>query len=191
MAPICTDFLLVQLRLLNETEALQNAVSFPGEIDLKMQHIGREELGSWGDNFCQTAVVLGNVVPVDTINLSYNTLEPRFAIWLDAQTAADFRCGDVPAYYQKMNTPQALNSVGAPIQVNYGAAVMATPLASQQPLSDALVTLWGTAAPLLPSSYFTGSVVQIQQTYLQALRQNTNDFATHRLNAAFNDIGRW
>ncbi|AJY67286.1 hypothetical protein [Burkholderia glumae] len=76
MAPICTDFLLVQLRLLNETEALQNAVSFPGEIDLKMQHIGREELGSWGDNFCRTAVVLGNVVPVDTINLSYDTLSP-------------------------------------------------------------------------------------------------------------------
>ncbi|MBI0327294.1 DUF4135 domain-containing protein [Burkholderia plantarii] len=189
--PFGTSELFGQLRALNEVGPPYNGVTFPGEIDLKMQRNGRVDMENWGNNFCNAAVVQGNVVPVSTINLDYVELEPRFAVWLDPQTAVDFRNGDVPAYYQRMNTADALNSIGAPIQVNYGAAVMVTPQANQQPLSNALVTLWGTAVPLLPSSYFTGSALQIQQGYLQTLQLNANGFTIERLTAASNDISHW
>ncbi|WP_246795983.1 hypothetical protein [Burkholderia perseverans] len=181
-------FYAQQSRSLSKTEMHAKCREPPGRD--RLQDAARQpgELGSRGDSFCQTAAVLGNVVPVDTINLSCDTLEPGFAVWQDARTAVDFGGGDVPACYRKMNTAQALNSVGAPIQVNCGAAVMVTPQANRQPLSDALVALWGTAVPLQPGSCFTGSVVRIQPGYMQALQLNANSFTIERLTAASNDI---
>ena len=90
-----------------------------------------------------------------------------------------------------MNTAQALVSTGQPMPVGYGQAVQATTAANQQPLANALVTLWNTAAPLLPSSYFPAPVVQGQRAYLLALQQNNANFTTTRLNNAINDIGQW
>lgn len=189
--PYGTDVLLAQLRALNDPESVPASVTFPDEIGLRMQSNGNIDVQGWGDAFRNAAVGLGGVLPAADVNLIYNGLAPKFSIWFDPQTSTDFKAGDVPAYYQKMSTPQALGSSGKPLQVNYGLAVQNTTPVNQQPLSNALVTIWGTAAPLLPSSYFTGNVVQIQRNYLQALQLNAANFTTNRLAAAINDIGQW
>jgi len=191
--PEGTSFLLSQLRAMNDPgNGPAISVTFPDEISLKMARFGELDVQRWSGPFCNAAVIPQvGVANVDAINLNYDALAPKFSIWFDPQTSTDFESGDVPAYYQKMNTPQALNSRGAPIKVNYGLAVLNAAVPNQQPLANALVTIWGTQQPLLPSSYFTGNVFQIQRNYLQALLQNNNNFMTNRVNAAINEIGQW
>jgi hypothetical protein len=189
--PYGTDFFLGQLHGLNSPEDTAIYATFPQEITLRMLHNGNIDIQNWGDNFQNHAVAAGIVVNINTLNQSYNAIAPKFAIWFDQQTATDFKSGDVPAYYQKMSTAQAMGSRGAPLQVNYGLAVQNTAAINQQPAANALVTLWGTVAPLLPNSYFPAPVVQGQRAYLQALQQNNAGYTTARVQNAVNDIAGW
>jgi len=189
--PLGTGDLLGILRTLTNPAAAP-AARLVDEIRLRLLDLfGQDGVSRWGELFYQACSGPGGANSADQVNLIYFRLQPTFSIWFDRQTALDYECGDIPAYYQKMDTPDLLGSTGAPIRVDCGLAVQYANADHQQALSAALIAIWGTETPLLPASYFTADVVEIQQQYLAALAANQNDFRTHRVRAATQNIGSW
>jgi Domain of unknown function (DUF4135) len=188
--PFGTDLLQALAQGLNDPASPQSSVVFPEQIELKTLGFGRDEIGNgWGANFLVAALAAAGSAPA--LNLGYDAIAPKFAFWFDPRTAADFAAGDIPTYYQKMDTPQALNSVGDFVPVTYDSAIQATAAVSQQPLANALVTLWGTPPPLLPATYLTGNAFQILRDYLNALHLNVGNFRRTREAAGAVDINQW
>ncbi|WP_411851087.1 DUF4135 domain-containing protein [Stenotrophomonas sp. LGBM10] len=186
-----TDELMTQLRRYNSFNEPDHAAHSPAEIVLDCQRAGRISMQRWATEFYTTANPPAGALTRAQLNLAYTTVRPSFAIWLDPQTAADFIAGDIPTSYQQMISADAMSSIGKVVTVDYGAAVQAAIPVNQQTLSNLLVTLWGTPAPLLPATYFTEPVVQMQQAYLTAMQQNNGNFATTRINAAVAEVSRW
>ncbi len=163
------------------------AVTYSGQIALRLQDRAAVVLGTWGDNFANAVQNLGINNAFD-LNLNYDPLAPLFAFYSDPQMAADFAAGDIPAFYQKLSTTQVLTSRGRFIPIAYGTAVQRAQVPNQVALNNSLANLFGTA-PLLPNQYFTGAVAAILTNYVQQL--GVQQFGPPRIQAASNSINNW
>jgi hypothetical protein len=198
LLPFPTSELLTMLHDFN-AQYEPSAVKCSAEIDDRLRAKGNQYSAAWGNNFYASVYIQDpKISDALGLNLVYGTrvprteylLAPTYAFWLDPQTAEDFKAGDVPAYYQRMSTPNALDSHGRNIKINYCIGIQRTAPEHKQPVANALVNLWGTIPPLLPDTYFTGPVFEIQSAYLTAMRLN-EDFAKSRIDAAIDDLENW
>lgn len=187
--PFGTDLLLGQLRTFNDQQEPTRAVTFPKEIELRTHDNGRVEVSTWGDTFYDV-LVRNNLNTPLLLSQGYAPIAPTFAFWLDPQTSNDFIHGDVPSYYQRTGTGEAMGSLGRFVPVSFGLGVQRTAAANRQDLSTRLIALWGTPTPLLPQQYFTGPVFQTWRAYLQQLNSDPQ-FFQRRLDASLNDLLRW
>lgn len=187
LLPFGTPDLQNLLWRLNDQFDPATAVTYSGQIVLRMQDRASILLGTWGDNF-NNAVANLPINNAFDLNLNYDPIAPTFAFYSDPQMAADFAVGDIPAFYQKMSTTQALTSRGRFIPIPFGTGVQRTQAVGQAALTNSLTAFFATA-PVLPNQYFTSSPSTIITNYLQQFA--TQQFAATRVQAAVNNINGW
>lgn len=191
LVPFSTSELFVRLRAIHNPSSYIPAFR-PDEVRIRTLDLTQNapidegSVAGWGDQFVASTNAVGT--PLD-LALDYYRMQPRFAFWQHAQTADDFKHGDIPVFYQKSNTGLALDSRGNPIPVDFDQAIKTTALPDQATLTNRLTQLWATA-PLLPSTYFAGTVTAAQRAYLAQLQTNAG-FRNPRLTTAQQDILAW